>query len=365
MVGSGSLVIDPAHLEGGDGSIELAMRLWSSHNPPITYNDFQSLYFQLKRNGYEDGGAPEAETAAERQVRMKAMYQEIQSEVHGPDHLVLAAAVAAGKAKSLAAEKNERLAMQLKASAERTAPRPPAPGGFEQRTSRVAAGDLLGLEDADPADLENPFGAERYPIDTPRRQSPESEPGDSPDRLYRFRDAQRILDDEAATHTEASQEEIDRHNKLAYLLSTLEGSDERQIRFVLAVERLAKDYKDEYRKELSDVAYDEQPSLKTWAMERLCEMTADVYPTEDQLRAHVQALGRLCDRDPEMSRRHAKNLWDSSSASASPEAQPSDPKRQLPFETPSKYPTTPSRRDPSQAEVVNVMDTMATGLGGR
>ena len=80
MVGSGSLVIDPAHLEGGDGkSMQLGLRLWSNHNPPILYNDFQSLYFQLVKKGYEDEGAPDVETSTERQLRIKAMYYEIQS----------------------------------------------------------------------------------------------------------------------------------------------------------------------------------------------------------------------------------------------------------------------------------------------
>ena len=121
-------MIDPAHLEGGDGkSMQLGLRLWSSHNSPILYNDFQSLYFQLMKMGYEDEGAPDVETSAERQVRMKAMYQEVQSEIHGSEHLVLAATAAAAekaeKAKALAAVRREELASRLQGSAER-APEP-------------------------------------------------------------------------------------------------------------------------------------------------------------------------------------------------------------------------------------------------
>ena len=91
MAGSGSLIIDSENLTGSDGTPGMSLRLWSSRNQPCTYDEFQSLYFELVKD-YSDEGALEKETAAEREVRMRAMCQEVQSEVHGPEHLVMAAA---------------------------------------------------------------------------------------------------------------------------------------------------------------------------------------------------------------------------------------------------------------------------------
>ena len=98
MAGSRPVVIDPDHLAGGDGTLRAALWLWSSNNPPITYNIFQSLYFKLVRETefpYVDDDAPDGEIMAQKQVRMKAMYNQIQSEVHGPDFLQLAMLAAA------------------------------------------------------------------------------------------------------------------------------------------------------------------------------------------------------------------------------------------------------------------------------
>ena len=236
---------------------------------------------------------------------------------------------------------------------------------LEQRASRDAAGDLLEIEDVGPAGLPGSLGTEAYPIYTPRYRSPESEAGDSPDRLYRYGATQKILEDEAATHTEATQEEADRFNRLAVKLAALEGSDEKQVKFVMGVERLVKDYKEEYGAWFMQQPVEVQTSLYEWAMERLCEMTADIYPTEEDLRMHVQALGRHCDRDPEAGRKQAKNIWDNSSAgAASAEPPASDPRRQLPFNSPSsKYPTTPGQqRVPTEVDTVNVMENMSNSF---
>ena len=105
MAGSGSLTIDPAHLEGGDGTVSTALRLWSIRNPPCTYNTWQSLYFQLVRQGLQDEVSSEElarETPAERQQRIKAMYSEMQTEAHGPEYAVLAAQQSAVRARATA-----------------------------------------------------------------------------------------------------------------------------------------------------------------------------------------------------------------------------------------------------------------------
>ncbi len=100
MATSERVVINPEHLEGGDGTVAMALQLWSSRNGPVKYNKWQSLYFHLCRAGYKDAEAVEAETSAEKQVRIREMYARIQEELHGPDHL--AQAIKAEKAEEAA-----------------------------------------------------------------------------------------------------------------------------------------------------------------------------------------------------------------------------------------------------------------------
>ena len=74
-------MIEPDYLAGGEGTTRTALWLWSSRNPPITYNVFQSLYFELVRDSehsYVDNEVPpDGETMSKKQSRMKAMYTEI------------------------------------------------------------------------------------------------------------------------------------------------------------------------------------------------------------------------------------------------------------------------------------------------
>ena len=91
MATSERVVINPDHLEGGDGTVAMALQLWSSRNGPVKYNVWQSLYFQLCRDGYVDATAPgEAEDQAQRQTRIRALQAQIQEVLHGPDHMAQA-----------------------------------------------------------------------------------------------------------------------------------------------------------------------------------------------------------------------------------------------------------------------------------
>ena len=85
---------------------------------------------------------------SDRQVRMKAMYSEMQAEIHGPDYLVLAASAAAAKSKKKAAAD-----AASKAAANAAFPEPAAATaqnpttGFEQSAGCDAAGNLLEIHD--------------------------------------------------------------------------------------------------------------------------------------------------------------------------------------------------------------------------
>jgi hypothetical protein len=72
---------------GHDGTLESAMRLWTAQYGPVTYNDWQSVYFALTKPSWPETlieEIPAGETPPQKQVRMKEMYKTIQSEVHEP-----------------------------------------------------------------------------------------------------------------------------------------------------------------------------------------------------------------------------------------------------------------------------------------
>ncbi len=99
MATAEQVVVNPDHLSGGDGTIETAMRLWSARNEPVTYNKWQSLYFQLRKKDYSDEAKVVGETPKQLQVRLLESYRRIQEEIHGPDHQAQALLVPKARAK--------------------------------------------------------------------------------------------------------------------------------------------------------------------------------------------------------------------------------------------------------------------------
>jgi len=72
----------------------MALELWSIRNGPAPYNQWQSVYNELLReHGYKDEYWVQRKQLAtdlpkERQARIRKLYNEIQAELHGPDHQV-------------------------------------------------------------------------------------------------------------------------------------------------------------------------------------------------------------------------------------------------------------------------------------
>jgi hypothetical protein len=55
MASSGNVTIDITQLREGDGSLKMALELWSIRNGPAPYNQWQSVYNELLReHGYSD-----------------------------------------------------------------------------------------------------------------------------------------------------------------------------------------------------------------------------------------------------------------------------------------------------------------------
>ena len=125
--------------------MRVALKLWSYRNPPVQYNEFQSLYFKACREDYTDEDAVEGESLSDRQSRMRAMYAEIQGQAHGPNYLALAFTRAN-------AAKARRLKEAVAAGAAPARPREAAAAtaattatGLGQRTGCDAAGTLLEI----------------------------------------------------------------------------------------------------------------------------------------------------------------------------------------------------------------------------
>ena len=91
-------VIDQQDLEGSDGTLRQALRLWNARQGPVIYNQWMSAFFAMTRDfKMEDTDRPPEETQSAKQKRISAMFHEIQTELHGPDHLVQAFKTDAGK----------------------------------------------------------------------------------------------------------------------------------------------------------------------------------------------------------------------------------------------------------------------------
>ena len=91
MASRGRTVTDPTHLNGGDGTMRVSLELWSAMNDPPQYQQWQSVYFGLMRDhGIVDTEAVENESSSDVQRRIRALYDEIQFDAHGPEYRALA-----------------------------------------------------------------------------------------------------------------------------------------------------------------------------------------------------------------------------------------------------------------------------------
>ena len=130
---------------------------------------------------------------------------------------------------------------------------------------------------------------------------------DTPERFYLQNEAQRVYEDDEATHTECTEEQNDRLQAMAARLSYLEGSDTAGIEFILRVDQLCAEYKEQYAR--YSARQDQPLSLRFYAMEKLTELNPDEFEEEVDLKQHVYALGRLCGRTADQGRMLSKSIW--------------------------------------------------------
>ena len=113
MASHGRVQVNPEHLRDGNGTLHRAMELWSCRNGAVAYNQWQSVYFTLLReHGYVDEywaerGAAAGDHPSERQTRIRALWNVIQTELYGVDHA--AAGLLASRARDEAEEADREL----------------------------------------------------------------------------------------------------------------------------------------------------------------------------------------------------------------------------------------------------------------
>ena len=90
MATSERVYVNLEHMEGGNGTLAMALQLWSCRNGPVQHNKLQSFYFTLCRDGYRDEEAVAGESADEKQQIMREQHVHSHKELHGPDYLAQA-----------------------------------------------------------------------------------------------------------------------------------------------------------------------------------------------------------------------------------------------------------------------------------
>ena len=92
--------VDLEHLRGSDGTVESAISLWQSRNPAIQWNEWQSLWYALRKAGYAD---PECEGKDQSYVgrRVRAAYEQVSESMHGPEYKAIALTAARERGYSL------------------------------------------------------------------------------------------------------------------------------------------------------------------------------------------------------------------------------------------------------------------------
>ena len=189
MASSGHRVeIDLEDVSGGDGTLRDVLRLCSARKGPFTYNQWQSAFWKLLREfDFTDEGASEGETPQQRQQRMSQWFVQDQTELHGPSYLATAIA------------KHRGTIVPYDGSEARS------PQGMLQASGRSATGRLISSSAVSEASREESL-----------TQS------ERPDLLFRGVEAQQVWRDEMMTHTELSDEEGDRIQRLQMRLELLE-----------------------------------------------------------------------------------------------------------------------------------------------
>ena len=115
---------------------------------------------------------------------------------------------------------------------------------------------------------------EHFLTRAPRPNTP-SVASESLDRLMPRADAEELWMEDAATHTELSDEQDKRLERLTLRLAASEGADPAQVKFIVRVDQLVKEYKSLDEEWAADDPKRKSTTLEHWCMEHLADFTAN------------------------------------------------------------------------------------------
>ena len=160
-------------------------------------------------------------------------------------------------------------------------------------------------------ELATPTGTPR-PLGPPWHEVTASHMEQSPDRLFFVPGVEKVIDDEIATHTENTVDVEDRMLRIGEGLNRL-VDDPDAVKFVVKVEQLLVDYQHAYETWLEkDYHARCKTTSKEFAKEVLADLSVSGFPTENEWKRHVYAVGKMAGYDNEYLRRLCKELWNSS-----------------------------------------------------
>ena len=341
-------------LKRSDGTVEGAINLWlAAQDGPILYNLFQSKYFEMIREtNLVEENKIDGETSSDRQARMKALYDELQTELHGPDHKVLAV-----EASRMAKKKEikEAVGPLRKRSVSRVASRPatraesPPPkqrpneamhrlrihtearreqGEAGVGPSAAAPRGPSQVSAADGPTLGTPKdrsrSAAQYAMNTPAGETTERTEGmqddqwnyASPDAIMSVPSALEVWQEDSAslTHTEGSTDRQARLQRMTVRLADLATNDVRVttegIEFLRLVELVIADYRKSYTEWMAEEPEERrETTLHSYALDSLWFLDDLEWETKMDLMMHMCALTKMTKGSLDQARESAELIW--------------------------------------------------------
>jgi len=316
MALSSTVRIEFEDIQGNDGTVAHALGIWTVRKGPVTYNQWQSAYFAMLKEPFSltDHTAIEGESQSERQDRMKEMFEHIETEIHGPDHLLIAIQ---GLSRPTSPHLSQAGGGGSGASAGEHAE---GEGSLRAQETPAVGNALVPLQGGGAAAAAGP---QVYPMETPEDNVAEEEVShaESPDYYLRQEGIDDVwgLDQETLSETTTGWEErLERTSDAVAGMIQPKIQDKKRekhaVAFVVNVEQLAKQYKEAHAMESARTGKEGYEPPKQWAKQLLRAIDPAMFEGKMDLKAHVYALGRMAGYSVEMNNEWAERLWNSSVA---------------------------------------------------
>jgi hypothetical protein len=218
-------VVTEEDVKGGDGAVLTALELWCARRGPVKFNVWQSAFFAMIKGGLQDERTVPGESRMDKARRIKDMYNTIQEQIHGEDHLAQAVLRDRdrGTARGEGNQQQQRIGSLPKLSEMRSLPRlserelralcksqeiQEFPESFREpvrETAYRAVGQIPSRSAARGLHDRSQFqtGTEEYAVFTPRGMH-KAPSVDSPDKFALREGVEQVWNEEEAPATDAT-----------------------------------------------------------------------------------------------------------------------------------------------------------------